>query len=283
MRLVIHHSLNVHYRRFIREHQCELRIAPRDDASQRLVSLSITVEPPAEIRQRLDWLGNPTHSFTLLAPHDRLTVSMDAVVETLTDNPFAYTPLEPEQEGAWVEETLRKQPRLLDYLLHRSSFTPDALADAPEQADGQALLARATEAMAWVNQHLSYDSALDGRPASLDTVLTRRTGGAEDYAHLLITLIRQWGFPARLVTGWLDGSLLDPDTPQWPHAWAEVLVPGAGWRGLDPLNNLLANAHYAASAIGRDWSDCQPLRQAWSQRGPSEEGDSQLVLQVAAQ
>jgi transglutaminase-like putative cysteine protease len=52
----------------------------------------------------------------------------------------------------------------------------------------------------------------------------------------------------------------DEDAPPSLHAWAEVLVPGAGWRGLDPAARLVTNDTYVTVALGRDALDCPPIR-----------------------
>jgi transglutaminase-like putative cysteine protease len=73
----------------------------------------------------------------------------------------------------------------------------------------------------------------------LETVLAARAGVCQDFAHLLIALVRSWGFPARYVMGYLDpGYIQSPDIKPTTHAWAEVLIPGAGWRGFDATRQL---------------------------------------------
>ncbi len=44
------------------------------------------------------------------------------------------------------------------------------------------------------------------------------------------------------------------------HAWVEALMPGLGWIGFDPTNNILAGDHHIRVAIGRDYADVPPTR-----------------------
>ncbi len=55
---------------------------------------------------------------------------------------------------------------------------------------------------------------------------------------------------------------LEDDAEQALYAWAEMLVPGAGWRGLDPCTGLVTNDTYVTVATGRDALDCPPVRSA---------------------
>ena len=86
---------------------------------------------------------------------------------------------------------------------------------------------------------------------------------------MLIAIVRSWGFPARYVMGYQDpGYLLGSE--QATHAWAEVLVPGAGWRGFDATNGLLADHTYVRVAVGRDNGDAAPQRGSFKGDGDGE-------------
>lgn len=75
-----------------------------------------------------------------------------------------------------------------------------------------------------------------------------KQGVCQDYAHIMISLCRLAGIPARYVVGMLEGE-------GESHAWVEVLCNGF-WYGFDPTNNLLINKSYIKISHGRDYSDC---------------------------
>ena len=75
-----------------------------------------------------------------------------------------------------------------------------------------------------------------------------RQGVCQDYAHIMITLCRILGIPARYVNGLMIGE-------GYSHAWVEIYT-GEGWYGLDPTNNLHVDDYYIKFAHGRDYSDC---------------------------
>ena len=110
-------------------------------------------------------------------------------------------------------------------------------------------------ALEWIGTAIEYTPGFTDAPGKLDDVLTQRSGGCQDLAHLLIGLVRAWGFAARYVSGYQDPSYDEEAVEQRPHAWAEVLIPGAGWRGFDPTTRLVVNDTYVAVAVGRDCLD----------------------------
>lgn len=73
-------------------------------------------------------------------------------------------------------------------------------------------------------------------------------GVCQDYAHILITLCRMAGIPARYVAGMLIGE-------GYSHAWVEIFSDGK-WYGLDPTNNLVVTDSHIKIGTGRDASDC---------------------------
>ena len=114
---------------------------------------------------------------------------------------------------------------------------------------------------------------------------------AAGYAHVYrqtplaaeeMALVRAWGFPARYVMGYLDpGYVQSPAIQLTTHAWAEVLIPGAGWRGFDATLQLVCDQTYVAMTMGRDYLDAAPQRGSFK----GEEGGQppQVHLQIMRQ
>lgn len=96
----------------------------------------------------------------------------------------------------------------------------------------------------------------------IDDALQARRGVCQDFAHILIALIRRLGVPCRYVSGYLfrneDLSVRSADGAT--HAWVETLLPDLGWIGFDPTNNLIADNRHIRVAIGRDYADVPPTR-----------------------
>jgi transglutaminase-like putative cysteine protease len=268
MRYVIDQDTTVVFPHPVREHHCELRLMPADGPTQRLHAAHLEIEPAAALGSQIDYFGNTVHHCDIVAPHARLRARLHVEVETLLGNPFDYQLLSPHTERTWLAETLKAQPRLWDYVLHRSERVPaiaritgEAL-EWPQYDPGRALLDSVHLAREWLADTLAYEPGEPG--TSLDAVLAAGAGSAVDFAHLFIALIRSWQCAARYVRGYIDPTNFDDDDAvATPHAWAEVLIPGAGWRGFDPTTRLVVNDSYVAVAVGRDCDDVPLQRSAF--------------------
>ena len=275
MRFVIEHETHLSFSEPVREHHVELRLVPPENEYQRVESARIDVEPEADRSSYIDCYGNQVHHLSVVSPHSSLMTRLVAVVDTHLQNPFAYDSIAVEREREWIGETLRAQPRLWDYVLHHSPATPDLKRLAlpglavPAYDPERALIDSVCTARDWISETLAYESGVTGVHSSLEEAIEAGAGVCQDFAHLLIAVVRSWDLPARYVMGyqWDDDQDEEGETHQAPHAWAEVLIPGAGWRGFDPTTGLVANDGYIAVAVGRDYLDAAPQRGTFKGEG----------------
>jgi len=77
-----------------------------------------------------------------------------------------------------------------------------------------------------------------------EETIKARSGTCRDFAHLMMHACRALGFAARYVSGYRSDDSGDSGL----HAWTDVYLPGAGWKGFDASTSLLSNDHYVAVA-----------------------------------
>jgi transglutaminase-like putative cysteine protease len=262
VRYLIEHRTRLVFPRAVREHQCELRLAPRAGEHQAVASYRIDVSPEVPLRQHVDCFGNRVHGLSLIGPHESLEASLVAEVDTSLENPFDYAPVAPRDEAAWMAQRLGEEPALHDFVLHRSAAVPEPAVgfELPRLAPDQPLLEGVQDAMEWLADGFAYDAGASEVHAPLATFFERRAGVCQDFAHALVATVRSWGFAARYVAGYVDPGALGDAAAQATHAWAEVLIPGAGWRGFDATSRLVANDCFIPVAVGRDSRDAAPIR-----------------------
>jgi transglutaminase-like putative cysteine protease len=90
-------------------------------------------------------------------------------------------------------------------------------------------------------------------------ILRNRCGVCQDFAHIMIGALRSMGLAARYVSGYLrSGS--DFQGAEASHAWVAVFLPGAGWVGFDPTNDVMPSDGHVTLAWGRDYGDVAPVK-----------------------
>jgi transglutaminase-like putative cysteine protease len=127
----------------------------------------------------------------------------------------------------------------------------------PSFPAGASLFGAAQDLMHRIHADFTYDSQSTQINTPAIDALAQRKGVCQDFAHIMIGILRQQNIPTRYVSGYL--SLSDNRDSQL-HAWVEVFIPKLGWRGFDPTNNLQENDHFIKIAHGRDYLDCQPIK-----------------------
>ena len=137
--------------------------------------------------------------------------------------------------------------------------------------------------MEWIGKALEYVPGTSEVDTPLEKVLQQKSGVCQDFAHLMVAVVRGCGVTARYVMGYVDPGYRDDedDEPQATHAWAEVLIPGGGWLGFDAVHQLVANDTYVPVAVGRDYRDAAPQRGSF--QGPESTEPPTVLLQVAPQ
>jgi len=266
MRYLIEHETVLEYPEAVREHHVELRLTPREDSHQKLIGMEIETEPAAELRNYRDYYGNHVNAFNVIPPHRRLVTRMRAQVENILENPFDFPLIPHGKEREWLRDALCTTPSLYDYILSRSPATPHlGLLDQhlvfPRHEPGCQIIESVQQAMEWIGTVLHYQTGVTNVHSTLAQALSAGAGVCQDFAHLLIAIVRSWKIPARYVMGYLASRHEGEESfPPATHAWAEVIIPGRGWTGFDATQRILANDQFIPVAVGRDYLDAAPQR-----------------------
>ncbi|TRZ45367.1 transglutaminase-like domain-containing protein [Robertkochia solimangrovi] len=110
-----------------------------------------------------------------------------------------------------------------------------------------------------VHDLLEFQTMVTDVNTTLDMILHQKKGVCQDFTHLFCALARGNAIPCRYVSGYLHQGVGFTGELQM-HAWAEALIPGTGWIGFDPTNNILTNHHHVKVCHGRDYRDCAPIK-----------------------
>lgn len=246
----------------------EVRLRPRQDETQSCLSFRLTTEPASHPSAHVDQFGNWVHRFNILPEHRNLRVVADSVV-------LVQTPPAIPAESRRLEDLDVLDEELDEYydLLAPTAYVPHLpeLAgmgrEAAGQSDGTAG-SFATAAASLIYARFRYEKGATHVQSSIRDALSTGSGVCQDFAHLLLAVLRMRNLPGRYVSGYLmPRQTAEPGANaeeviggQASHAWAEVYLPGAGWFGLDPTLGRPVGLEHVRLAYGRDYGDVAPVR-----------------------
>lgn len=239
MRLSVVHSTVYRYPSAVYLEPHTLRLRPREDGTQRLVRYGIEILPaPSGRSPTLDQDGNVALAVWFGEPACELSIRTSFEVETMRVNPFDFV-----LTGAAYEEPLRSA--LAPYL---------AAGDVPGLADFLPGEPGPMPFLAALNtrlfQEFRQEARDEGAPYAPEVTLGRRAGSCRDLAVLFCAACRARGLAARFVSGYEQAAAFEDHRHM--HAWAEVFLPGGGWRGYDPSRGLAVSTGHVAVAAAAD-------------------------------
>ena len=261
----IRHFTSYRYNRSVWQSMMEVRMHPRSEGSQRCFVFQLSVNPRARIFGYTDSYGNLVHHFDLPSRHSQLTIISDALVN------IEAQPSIPEvmEYQGWQElEELVEKKDYWDMLMpsHFARSSPELEQLAGEigvtERKGRSPLAFLQDIASGVHRSFSYVKKSTAVNSPIEDALRSRQGVCQDFAHIMIALVRNARIPCRYVSGYLYHSTENahPATDGATHAWVEALLPGLGWVGFDPTIDRLAGEQHIRTATGRDYADVPPTR-----------------------
>ena len=254
MRYQIFHTTTYTYDQPVSLQPHVLRLRPRCDSCQELHSFSLEVVPePGRIYQTTELEGNSVIRLWFKEPTAQLSFKVTSIVETHRTNPFDFL-LEPWATTLPIDYPASLLSDLQPYFERYGPVTIDAvvaqLAQEIHQTVGGGTVSFLSELNQRIHQSCDYTVRVTGAPLPAALTWNQKLGSCRDLSVLFMEACRAVGLAARFVSGYQEG---DPNQEQRElHAWAEVYLPGAGWRGYDPTNGIaVADRHVTlvASAV----------------------------------
>jgi len=264
----------VHVTRFsydgpVSESYNELRLRPRHDEHQSCLSFRVTTTPAAKAVGHQDFYGNWVHLFHILKEHRLLKVETEAMVLMHPQPPADVSTATlrglDEQRDALREEFF-DQVSPSQYCPFLEEIEP--LSRQAEASCDGTVYGFAAAAAGLIHNTFRYQKGATHVHSSVADCLETRAGVCQDFSHLLISLLRARGVPARYVSGYLVPRQTADDRGAMErvigglasHAWVQMYAPDTGWMGLDPTVGDFIEAQHIRVAYGRDYGDVPPVR-----------------------
>jgi transglutaminase-like putative cysteine protease len=266
VRFSLTHRTTYTYASAVHESFNEVRLQPVSGDAQTCLAFDLTIDPPATVITFHDYYGNIVHDFGVPYLHDHLTIEATSDVLTFADADVPLTgPRGDEMDASPPLARLTEDPLIAD---EYAEFLGPSTYVALEPASGdltRALLADAPESSAfaflqravlYIREHFTYRLGTTNVHSTVTDVIEGGSGVCQDYAHLLLSLCRHAGLPARYVSGYLG----DVARSSASHAWAEAYVPPYGWVGVDATLGTPCTGRHVKIAVGRDYADVSVVR-----------------------
>ena len=260
-RIEIRHTTRYRFGSPVRLGSHTLLLRPREGHDLRIASSGLSIVPSAVVTWRRDFyenvLGIATFGDEAVS---ELTIESQVGVELYETTPlnfvveehalhfpFSYTPEEQTALRAFLEPVYCDDLRLTDWL-----------ASYEQSSDGTETFA----ILDWINRRINaefdYEVREEAGVLAPDQIFSIGKGSCRDMAALLMESCRRLGVAARFVSGYVHGPATEAGGAA-SHAWTEVYLPGAGWKGFDPTSAKIVGPDHIPVAVHRDPEAIPPV------------------------
>lgn len=246
MKIKYTHNLEYSYEESVQLGEHRLCIKPRSHGFQRLINFNLNISPnPKILYPLLAASGEEINRITFEGYTNSLSIKAISEVETLKHPcildgvkerditlPFCRSIINRDLQGA------------LEGWMPNGQHDPSAVELAQESlaGSGNNALSFTFQLIEIIQDRVKYTKRHTGPAWPASRTLRERVGSCRDLAMLMVESCRSVGIPSRFVSGY---HFEDPFPNEFElHAWAELYIPGAGWRGFDPSGKGLIDERY---------------------------------------
>ena len=228
-----------------------VRLRPRDGGGQITHMFSLKADPPEAGRSvNSDLDGNTTVTLWFTGKSERLVIDTRCVVETLRENPFDYITSDlrfldlPMQYPREQKDSLRPYTTVSEETALAVCALRETILSQTRGKTTDFILTLCE----YIYKNFPHVIRDRGAPWSAERTLREKRGSCRDLVELFASVCRSTGLACRHVSGYaLSEKRKGGDEL---HSWAEIYIPGGGWRGYDPSSGLAVSDLHVAVASG---------------------------------
>ena len=230
-----------------------LRLRPRENHDLRIEFSTLGISPPAILRWHRDVEDNSVAIATFNSPTNQLLIESEVIIQQFNQVPldFLMADYAIDYPFVYTEEDRVVLSPYMNVTEHTArNMLAEWVANIWQPYDRVQTYTLLQRLSVHIHQVLSYQLREEPGVQTVAETLSCGTGSCRDFAYLFMEAARRLGIASRFVSGYLHAP---PSTVNFgaTHAWAEVYLPGAGWKGFDPTIGEIAGTNHIAVAVAR--------------------------------
>lgn len=253
------HITKYQYNWPIEESINEIRLFPHNFENQEVLQFHLSITKNPEVKISMDYHGNRVGNFNIMEAHSEMIIESSMLVHIKhslripeIDN-LKIADLATEiQNNIYLlrlsyPETIKKQPEIIK-ILKAIDYEDKSIIDIARQCNE------------YVYTHFTYTKGITNIETTIDEILEHQKGVCQDFALVLLQLLRTAGIPSRYVSGYICPNESGLRGEGATHAWVEIFSPKQGWLGIDPTNNIWTMDKHVKLSVGQNFGDCTPVK-----------------------
>ncbi len=262
----IHHITSYEYDRPVTESINEIRITPYACEEQEILEHELNITGNATLLNYTDYWGNRIGQFNVNPPHSELVIESKLVVRTKapTDRTLVFN-----TGFEQLQQEINQSLALLELTKPEAIQHQEAIQEIVRQIyqPWKSVAATVQDCCQFIFQHFQYIKGITDIETTVDQIIEHRSGVCQDFAHVMLQVLRTLKIPSRYVSGYICPNKNGLRGEGATHAWVETWIPNYGWTGIDPTNNIWVSNTHVKLAVGRNFTDCSPVKGTF--KGPA--------------
>ena len=259
-----------------------LRFKPQNRSYLTLDGFELKLSPnPMSVTERIDAENNPYFQVWMEpVPIKKFTVKANINVTLERFDPFHFIidpPINFFENQFHYSKSIEELLKPYMSISKQTSLFSNFLSERIKGSDRSCILF-ITDLLRYISKNFDYVRKDSNITLDADEIFKRKTGSCKELSWMLIEMLRSTGLAARFVSGYAYKKILGAGHEL--HAWVEVLLPGAGWIGLDPCSGLLTDERYVPVATSFNPSLTMPITGAFTGAATSKLQASVLIEEI---
>ncbi|MFY8127336.1 MAG: transglutaminase family protein [Chitinophagaceae bacterium] len=255
----IHHITKYQYNQLVKESCNQLKIYPFQHTSQEILFHELQITHQPQIFEFDDYWGNKVGFFNVLHPHQEMIIESKLTIRTTSletlniSNQSFWNDLHNAKQNNFkllelsMPDTINNQ-LLIDEIIEKLQVKNLSISEVVQAAS------------TYVFNHFKYIKGITTVETTIDEIMQHQSGVCQDFAHVLLQILRTMQIPCRYVSGYICPNKNGLRGEGATHAWIEAYIPNFGWAGIDPTNNVWVTNNHVILAVGKNFNDCTPIK-----------------------